>query len=533
MTSSGSERSTPRVTTEDVRQSLLTREEIALLDVREEGAYADAHPLFAASLPVGRIEAEVFDRIPRRSTPVVVYDAGEGLADEAAETLRAIGYTNVSCLAGGLEGWRRAGGELFRDVNSASKAFGEMVEATRHTPSITATELKMLLDASADVVVLDARREDEFRTMSIPGGISAPGAELVWRARATAPRPETLVVVNCAGRTRSIIGAQSLVNAAIPNRVVALRNGTIGWTLDGLALAHGQTRCAPGPDETAQPAIARAARTVADRAGVRRLSADGLRAFLREPQRTVYRFDVRDPREYEASHVTGFRSAPGGQLVQETDVFAPVRGARVVLWDPAGVRADMTASWLAQMNCDVYVLDAHPSELPHETGSWRPSRPPLPHVSLVDARGVSQAATVERVVILDLAPSPQYLRQHIAGAWFVSVPRLREAATGWPEADRLVVTSPDGVTAGYAAPRIAALVHAPVSVLTGGTAAWQAAGLPMREGPEHLSTTMTDVYKRPYEGTDSAAAAMRAYLEWEYGLVAQLERDGTHGFTVI
>jgi 3-mercaptopyruvate sulfurtransferase SseA len=185
------------------------------------------------------------------------------------------------------------------------------------------------------------------------------------------------------------------------------------------------------------------------------------------------------------------------------------------------------------MNCDVYVLDAHPSELPHETGSWRPSRPPLPHVSLVDARAVSQAATVERVVILDLAPSPQYLRQHIAGAWFVSVPRIREAATRWPEVDRFVVTSPDGVTAGYAAPRIAALVHAPVSVLTGGTAAWQAAGLPMREGPEHLSTTMTDVYKRPYEGTDNAAVAMRAYLEWEYGLVAQLERDGTHGFRVL
>jgi len=40
-------------------------------------------------------------------------------------------------------------------------------------------------------------------------------------------------------------------------------------------------------------------------------------------------------------------------------------------------------------------------------------------------------------------------------------------------------------------------------------------------------------YRRPYEGTDNPAAAMQAYLEWEYGLVAQLERDGTHGFFVI
>jgi rhodanese-related sulfurtransferase len=340
------------------------------------------------------------------------------------------------------------------------------------------------------------------------------------------------VVVNCAGRTRSIVGAQSLINAGTPNRVVALRNGTIGWTLDGLALAHGESGRAPGPDEETKPAIARAARAGADRAGVRRLSADGLRAFRGE-QRTVYRFDVRDPREYEASHPQGFRGAPGGQLVQETDVFAPVRGARMVLWDPAGVRADMTASWLAQMNWDVYVLDADPSELPHETGSWRPSRPPLPPVTFVDPRAVSEAIARERVVILDLAPSPQYLRRHIADAWFVSAPRMHEAAIQWPAADRIVVTSPDGITAAYVAPRIATLVDAPVVVLMGGTAAWQVAGLPMREGPEHLSTTITDVYKRPYEGTDNAAAAMQAYLEWEYGLVAQLERDGTHGFRVI
>ena len=57
--------------------------------------------------------------------------------------------------------------------------------------------------------------------------------------------------------------------------------------------------------------------------------------------------------------------------------------------------------------------------------------------------------------------------------------------------------------------------------------------LPLGSGPERLSTPMTDVYKRPYEGTDNARHAMEAYLEWEYGLVAQLGRDGTHGFTVI
>ena len=58
-----------------------------------------------------------------------------------------------------------------------------------------------------------------------------PGAELVLRAGRVAPDPETTIIVNCAGRTRSIIGTQSLINAGVANKVVALRNGTIGWNL--------------------------------------------------------------------------------------------------------------------------------------------------------------------------------------------------------------------------------------------------------------------------------------------------------------
>ena len=36
---------------------------------------------------------------------------------------------------------------------------------------------------------------------------------------------------------------------------------------------------------------------------------------------------------------------------------APVRGARILLTDNMGVRAEMTASWLAQMGWEAYVLD--------------------------------------------------------------------------------------------------------------------------------------------------------------------------------
>ena len=139
-------------------------------------------------------------------------------------------------------GLAEAGFELFQDVNSYAKAFGELVEFRRHTPSLAADEVASLIAGGANIRILDVRRFDEYATMNIPGSISVPGAELVLRAGRAAPDPQTTIIVNCAGRTRSIIGTQSLINAGVANKVVALRNGTIGWTLAGKDLEHGADR---------------------------------------------------------------------------------------------------------------------------------------------------------------------------------------------------------------------------------------------------------------------------------------------------
>ncbi len=342
------------ITPQAVRSALIRGEEIALIDVREEAEFALGHPLFAAQIPLRRIAAEAHWRLPRRDVLLVVYDNGEGLTEDGAEAFETFGYEQVRVLKGGLQGWREAGYELFEDVNSYAKAFGELVEHRRHTPFLTSPEVKALLDARADVVVLDARRFDEYTTMSIPTSVSVPGAELVLRARALAPDPETTIIVNCAGRTRSIIGTQSLINAGLPNKVVALRNGTIGWTLAGQTLDHGQTRQAEGSVDT--EALTRA-RNVAYRAGVKRLTIEDLRLLELDSSRTLYLFDVRQKSEFEVGHIAGFSHVAGGQLVQETDHYAPVRGARIVLADDIGPRADMSASWLAQMGWEVYVLD--------------------------------------------------------------------------------------------------------------------------------------------------------------------------------
>jgi rhodanese-related sulfurtransferase len=405
------------VTPSQVRCALLLRDEIAFLDVRQEAAYATGHPLFAANMAADRIALEAETRLPRRDVPIVLYDAGEGFVALATDRLTALGYTNVRHLDGGLQAWRKAGFELFQDVNSYAKAFGELVESRRHTPSLSANEVAGLIAAKANIAILDVRRFDEYATMNIPGSVSVPGAELVLRAGRAAPDPETTIVVNCAGRTRSIIGTQSLINAGVANKVVALRNGTIGWALAKQELEHGADR--RGGIGAFEGAKANA-RDVAYRAGVRHVGMEEANALQAQTHRTLYRFDVGASEDYSAGHIPGFRHYPGGQLVQEIDMAAPVRGARIILTDNKGLRADMTASWLAQMGCETYVLDG----------------------------GYDRALEIK------------------------------------PPAD---LPKPD---------------------------------------PSHR-------YRRPYEGTDVAAGAMQAYLDWEYGLVEQLRRDATHGFFVI
>ena len=521
------------------RARVLARDETALLVLRELDPFAQQHPLCGAILPLTRLELDAWRRIPRRDTLLVLYGehAGQDLAPLAAARLVALGYTQVHLLDGGLAGWLASGGEVFRDVNVPSKSFGELVEHERHTPSLPAQEVLALIDAGADAVILDARRFDEYQTMNIPGSTSVPGAELVLRARALAPDPTTRIIVNCAGRTRSIIGTQSLVNAGLPNPVAALRNGTIGWTLAGQTLEQGAARRAPADIPPEQLAQARAdARRVAQASGVRWLPLDAIGA-LEEPGRTVYRFDVRSPEEYAAGHLPGFANAPGGQLVQETDHQVPVRGARIVLADGDGVRAAMTASWLAQMGWDVVVVQDAPAAAFTEQGVPAAAKPPAPAVPLLSPAQL--LAQGDNVVVLDVGAGLAYLKRHIQGAWYAIRAQLEQALQTLPPASGYVLTCPGGELARWAAADLRVLLDArglqttPVWALEGGNAAAFTAGVARESGESRLAVPRSDRYRRPYEGTDAPREAMQAYLEWEFGLVAQLGRDGTHNFKVL
>jgi rhodanese-related sulfurtransferase len=513
----------------DLKGLLADGGELALIDVREELIFSQGHLLFARSVPLSRLELNFARLVPRPETRIVLCDEGDGLAERAADVLARAGYHNLSALDGGVAAWARAGLELFSGVNVPSKAFGELVEHGNATPSISADELDRLMRDGRDLVVLDSRPFDEYRRVSIPTAINVPGAELVLRVRDLAPSPATMVVVNCAGRTRSIIGAQSLINAGAPNQVVALRNGTMGWSLAGKTCDSGKARRAPQPSSTALAWAKAAADQVARRFGIERIDAATLVKFRADVERTLYLLDVRDPDEYVAGHVAGALSAPGGQLVQATDQYVGTLGARMVLLDDAEVRAAMTASWLRQMGWrDVFVL----AEKGYETGvPMSPILgPPPPPELRIDPGELARLHADGAATIIDLSLSREYRKAHIPGSWFAIRSRLARALEKIPLRGTLVLTSEDGMVAALAAPVAVSLVSAPVRWLDGGNGAWQAAGHTLTADDVRMADEAIDVWLKPYERANDTVKAMDEYLAWEIDLLQRIERDGTANF---
>jgi rhodanese-related sulfurtransferase len=503
--------------------------ELALIDVREELIFSRNHLLWARNVPLSRLELRFARLVPRNDTRIVLIDDNDGLSARAAAVLAAAGYNDLGFLDGGTAAWAAAGFELFSGVHVPSKAFGEFIEHASGTPSISAEELDAHMRAGTDMVVLDSRPHDEYSRVSIPTGINVPGAELVLRVHDIAPSPATLIVVNCAGRTRSIIGAQSLINAGVPNKVVALRNGTMGWHLAGLTCDHGKDKRAPELSGAGLAWAKSKAAEVARRFGIRRIDRAALARWQSDATRTTYLFDVRDPAEYQAGHLPDAISAPGGQLVQATDLYTGTLGARIVLSDDNEVRAVMTASWLRQMGWqDVAVLPEAGQKSEQEAGT--PPGPVLGAAPADTSVEFSDVLAIDDVTVIDLSRSPDYRKGHIPGAWFAIRSRLAQALAKISQHGTLVLTSEDGVLAGLAAAETQTLTTIPVRWLKGGNAAWAAAGFPLSTDVK-MADEPLDVWLKPYERPGDPKAAMNEYLSWEIDLLTRIERDGTTHFS--
>ncbi|MDF1748366.1 MAG: rhodanese-like domain-containing protein [Alphaproteobacteria bacterium] len=509
--------------------ALRSGREIALIDLREQGSFGARHILRAVNMPRSRFELLYRRMIPRKTVQIVLCDAGEGLVASVADILAFAGWKDVAILDGGVDAWEAAGFPLFSGVNVPSKAFGEYVEAKFGTPHISAQRLHQMQQSGEDIVILDSRPFTEFNALSIPGGIDVPGAELVHRVKTIAPNPQTTIVVNCAGRTRSIIGAQSLINAGVPNPVVALENGTMGWMLAGLECAKGNTELAPPPDKVANDWAMSAAQQVGTRFGVQRMDWDAVSQWRGQEDRTTYLLDVRTAEEFQAGHIPCSHHAPGGQLVQATDEFVGILNSRLVLIDDTETRAMMTAAWLRQLGWqDVSVLKGGIGTHGVQTGPapeavFELDLMPVSHISAQDALALDDA------LMIDFSSSLSHRKGHPKGARFAIRARALEDLKSVLCSRLLVFTARDPRIATLAAQdMMRAGVHR-IRVLIGGTIAWEQAGGPMESGIDAAFSAEDDVFHKPYDITIDKTA-MQRYIDWELALVPQVKREGTLTF---
>lgn len=519
-----------QVAAKDLKAWLSDGREIALFDVREVGPYSEGHPFFAVPLHYSRLEIDIEKLAPAKAVRMVLLDGGDDLAERAARRAEALGYSNVHVLAGGAAGWKAAGFTLFEGVNVPSKAFGEVVEIERHTPRITCQDLVDMKARGEDMVIVDGRTWAEYRNFNIPGGISCPNGELALRIDRLAPDPKTKIVVNCAGRTRSIIGAQTLIDFGVRNEVVALENGTQGWWLLGLQVEKGADRQAPGPtgDTGVIEAKRRQAAAHAGRHRVRTAAAAEVLGWLDDAARSTFLLDVREAQEFATGAIPGFAHAPGGQLQQATDQWVGVRGGRLVLADADGIRAPMVAAWLRQLGHDAVLLaDDTATRAAFAQAGIAERRKPTFDAASIDvpekpAQEVVGWLSAAAGQAIDLRSSADYRAGHVPGSVWSIRPRIAKAVGAGSKPVVLIADNP-------AVARIAALDLrqagvGDVSVLAGGIAGWKAAGQtlaasetmpPDRERIDFVFHTLGR-----NEGNLDAA---RAYLAWETNLVAQLD----------
>ena len=523
--------------------------EVAFLDLREAGQFGEGHPLFAIPCPYSTLELRVPALVPRRGVPVLLLDAGDGVAERAARRMAALGYGDVRIVEGGAPGWGEAGLTLFKGVNVPSKALGELAEMLWHPPMVTAETLAEWQAEGRAMTFYDVRPPAEYAKMRVPGTACLPNGEVAHRLAVAAPADRPLVLT-CAGRTRGITGAIGLQAAGFEGELYALENGTQGWALAGHPLERGN-RPAPFPEMTPEAlaeATVRAGRLIA-RAGLATASATEAAAMLREPSRTTYLLDIRSAPESVRDPIPAAQHALSGQIVQATDQWIGTRGARLLLLDDSGLRAGIAGFWLKQLGYEPVVvrLDDDPMNPLRRLPAPRRAALPEPE-AIAPPEALARAASGEALIV-DLRPSTAARSTPVPfGHW-----SIRPLLPTLPVPGRPVfLVADDPAVAALAAIDLTEAGASRVALVAGGAGALresvitnppdetarQAAMRGDANGAVLASAMPTDAQAIDFlffvhDRHDGNLDASRRYLEWEIGLVAQLSPGERATFRMI
>jgi rhodanese-related sulfurtransferase len=506
--------------------------EIALLDVREHGRYGEGHPFLAAPCPYSRLEILAPSLAPRCGVQMLLIDDGDGVAESAATALADLGYRDVAWLEGGASAWSAAGFTLFKGVNTPGKTLGELLDETWHVPRLGVADVQAWKNQARAFMLFDSRPADEYRKMTLPGAECLPNGELAHRVGRAVSDASVPIIVHCAGRTRSIVGAAGLRLAGVENLVYALENGTQGWALAGLALQHGGIAAPfPAMDAAANADSAARARALGKTHDLPFIDAAELRRLAKDESRTLFLIDVRTAEEFARATFCGAVWAPAGQLVQSSDQWIGVRRARVVLADDTGLRAALAAFFLRQLNYDVFILPGcermaaeEPLARADAPRSFTGSR-----LRLLAARDLGRQLA-QGALAFDLRTSMDYRSGRLAGANWSIRPLLMRGDLD--PARPAVLIGPDDVVA-LAAKDLARRGFRNILHLEGDCDSWRAAGLDPTASPGDPSDDdAIDYLFFVHDRHDGNLESARRYLAWERGLTAQLDPQERSEFRI-
>ena len=521
------------ISSQDLKALLDGTSPFALIDVRESGEYNATHIPGAALIPRRRIEYIIEESVPFKGTQVVVCCDDGRRAKLAGATLEKLGYSNVSDLEGGTNRWASNDLPTEWGVNVPSKEFGEMQEVVHHVPEITADDLHQRIANAEKLVILDTRTPEEYQRFCIPGGRSMPGGELALRITDIKNQldADTTVVINCAGRTRSIMGTRVLQRMGI--KAVGLKNGTSGWLLAGYELEYGGDRVdLPDVSTESRAAAEEYAVTLAKEDGVGYLDIPALQQVLaKQGQESVYLIDVRTEEEYTAGHIPGFRWFPGGQAVQRSDDVAVVRNATYVFCCDGKARATITASMYRQLGHEnVFAVDGGAPAWQNAGQTFETGFPARSLAGLSEAESSVKKVSAQDLnanqpdLVLFIDTSEDFSQGHTPGAKWITRSWLEVEINeaGASKGSSITVTCRDGRGSTLAAATLQELGYTNVSVLDGGMAAWKKAGLPVEEGLTGIIRPPSDIN---YLGVSRSYGEMMNYLRWETQLGEKYAAD--------
>lgn len=515
-----------------------------LIDVREKGEFVHQHIFRAVPIPRGLLEFRVPQRVRDHDTPVIVYDDDGHRAQLAAQRLELMGYTDVRLLEGGVDAWRAAGGRTDYGTNVPGKDYGEKVAVQRKTPHLTPDQLLERQATGEHILILDSRTREEFERSHVPGAMSVPGGELPGVVASLLEKPENknaTFVVNCAGRTRSILGADLLLNMDLENPIYALENGTAAWVLSGHELEHGPVDIPVEPTHE-HPSAETAARRLVEQTGVSAASAADVRDLL-SSDRNAYVLDVRLPEQFAESHIPGSISLPVGQLALAADEIVAVNQAPIVTVSNGDRRARIAAAVLHQMDYpNVRYLEGG-IEAWTSAGNELASEAVAPEIfgldaarsrtSSIDAQTLKSMLQSDNApLIIDVKGPGDYALSHIAGSkWAARGDLERQIESIAPDKRQsIVVTCDTGERSALAAATLGELGYQSVQWLEGGINGWQDSGGEIVEGLDGadvpLKLAKEDVEMLGRRGPLARDRQdMIDYLTWEIDLGKKYETE--------